>query len=89
MVAAKRGGKRIGYVRVSSVDQNTARQLDGIELDKVFTDKVSGKDTNRPQLKAALDGSGANLCEGHSKASGGVKTMRRVPHSRLPGQLDS
>ena len=37
------------------VDQNTARQLDGVELDKVFTDKASGKDTNRPQLKAALD----------------------------------
>jgi DNA invertase Pin-like site-specific DNA recombinase len=55
MVAAKRGGKRIGYVRVSSVDQNTARQLDGIEVDKTFTDKASGKDTNRPELKAALD----------------------------------
>jgi DNA invertase Pin-like site-specific DNA recombinase len=55
MVAAKRGGKRIGYIRVSSIDQNTVRQLDGIELDKIFTDKASGKDTNRPQLKAALD----------------------------------
>lgn len=55
MVAAKHGGKRIGYVRVSSIDQNTARQLDGVQLDKVFTDKASGKDTNRPQLKAALD----------------------------------
>jgi DNA invertase Pin-like site-specific DNA recombinase len=55
MVAAKRGGKRIGYIRVSSIDQNTVRQLDGVELDKVFTDKASGKDTNRPQLKAALD----------------------------------
>lgn len=54
-MAAKRGGKRIGYVRVSTIDQNTARQLDGVELDKVFTDKASGKDTNRPQLKAALD----------------------------------
>lgn len=55
MVAAKRGGKRIGYIRVSSVDQNTVRQLDGILLDKTFTDKASGKDTNRPQLQAALD----------------------------------
>jgi DNA invertase Pin-like site-specific DNA recombinase len=55
MVAAKRGGKRIGYIRVSSVDQNTVRQLDGVQLDKTFTDKASGKDTNRPQLKAALD----------------------------------
>jgi DNA invertase Pin-like site-specific DNA recombinase len=55
MVAAQQGGKRIGYVRVSSVDQNTVRQLDGVQVDKVFTDKASGKDTNRPQLKAALD----------------------------------
>ncbi len=45
-------GQRIGYVRVSSVDQNDARQLDGVELDKTFTDKASGKDMERPQLKA-------------------------------------
>lgn len=37
------------------MDQNTVRQLDGVQLDKTFTDKASGKDTNRPQLKAALD----------------------------------
>jgi DNA invertase Pin-like site-specific DNA recombinase len=55
MVAARRGGKRVGYVRVSSIGQNTERQLDGVELDKTFTDKVSGKDVNRPHLKAALD----------------------------------
>ena len=47
-------GKRIGYVRVSSVDQNDARQLDGVALDKTFTDKASGKDTNRPELQAML-----------------------------------
>lgn len=45
-------GQRIGYVRVSSVDQNDARQLDGMTLDRTFTDKASGKDTDRPQLKA-------------------------------------
>jgi DNA invertase Pin-like site-specific DNA recombinase len=55
MTAAKRGGKRIGYIRVSSIDQNTVRQLDGVQLDKTYTDKASGKDTNRPHLKAALD----------------------------------
>lgn len=44
----------IGYVRVSSIDQNEQRQLDGIELDRVFTDKASGKDLNRPQLQEAL-----------------------------------
>lgn len=48
-------GERIGYQRVSTIDQNTARQLDGVELNKVFTDKASGKDTNRPELARAVD----------------------------------
>ncbi len=48
-------GHRIGYIRVSTVEQNTVRQLDGIQLDKTFTDKCSGKDTNRPQLALMLD----------------------------------
>lgn len=55
MTAAKRHEKTVGYCRVSSLDQNTERQLEGIKIDKVFTDKASGKDTNRPQLQAALD----------------------------------
>ena len=46
---------RIGYKRVSSLDQNTARQLEGIQVDKVFEDHASGKDTARPQLQAALE----------------------------------
>lgn len=48
-------GHRVGYQRVSAVDQNTARQLDGVQLDKVFTDKASGKDTKRPELARALE----------------------------------
>jgi DNA invertase Pin-like site-specific DNA recombinase len=44
-------GQRVGYKRVSTIDQNTARQLDGLSLDKVFEDKASGKDTQRPQLE--------------------------------------
>jgi DNA invertase Pin-like site-specific DNA recombinase len=55
MTAARRGGKRVGYIRVSSIDQNTVRQLDGVPLDKTFTDRASGKDTNRPELKAAME----------------------------------
>src|ERR1022692_3702331 len=55
MTAAKRHEKRVGYIRVSSLDQNTERQLEGVQLDKVFTDKASGKDTARPQLQAALE----------------------------------
>lgn len=47
-------GQRIGYVRVSTFDQNVDRQLDGQSLDRIFTDKASGKDINRPELDAML-----------------------------------
>jgi DNA invertase Pin-like site-specific DNA recombinase len=47
-------GQRIGYVRASSFDQNQERQLDQIQVDKLFIDKASGKDTQRPQLDALL-----------------------------------
>lgn len=47
-------GQRVGYVRVSSFDQNPERQLEQVQVDKVFTDKASGKDTQRPQLDALL-----------------------------------
>ncbi len=43
-------GQILGYIRVSTLDQNTERQLDGIKLDRKFTDKASGKDTKRKQL---------------------------------------
>ncbi len=48
----------IGYARVSTEEQNEARQLALFEekgVDKYYLDKLSGKDTNRPQLKAMLD----------------------------------
>lgn len=50
----------IGYARVSTVEQNEARQLVAFEgysekITKTFIDKMSGKDTNRPQLQAMLD----------------------------------
>jgi DNA invertase Pin-like site-specific DNA recombinase len=45
----------IAYIRVSTVDQNTDRQLDGMTFDKVFIDKLSGSDTNRPQLLAMIE----------------------------------
>jgi DNA invertase Pin-like site-specific DNA recombinase len=47
-------GQRVGYLRVSSVDQNEVRQLEGRDLDKIFTDKASGKDAKRPQLEHLL-----------------------------------
>ena len=48
-------GQRVGYIRVSSEEQNTERQLEGIELDKYYEDKASAKDVNRPALQALLD----------------------------------
>ena len=47
-------GQRIGYVRVSSFDQNPERQLEHVQVDRVFTDKASGKDTQRPELERLL-----------------------------------
>lgn len=47
-------GQKLGYIRVSTLDQNTERQLEGINLDRTFTDKASGKDTNRKQLEELL-----------------------------------
>ena len=50
-------GHLLGYARVSSVDQDTARQLEALNqlgIDLLFEDKASGKDTNRPKLKEAM-----------------------------------
>lgn len=44
----------VGYKRVSSTDQSTARQLDGVALDEVFEDQVSGATTERPALQEML-----------------------------------
>ena len=49
---------RVAYVRVSTVEQNESRQIEALEkhdIEKWFTEKVSGKDTNRPELQAMLD----------------------------------
>lgn len=47
-------GQRIGYIRVSSYDQNSVRQLEQEQLDRTFSDQASGKDVHRPQLKELL-----------------------------------
>ena len=47
-------GQRIGYVRVSSFDQNPDRQLEGVSVARSFIDKASGKDTQRPELARLL-----------------------------------
>ena len=66
---------RIGYVRVSSADQNIDRQLDGEQLTVTFTDKASGKNADRPQLNAMLAG---NWPEGSTVV---VHSMDRLARS--------
>jgi DNA invertase Pin-like site-specific DNA recombinase len=47
-------GQRIGYVRVSSFDQNPERQLESVSVERTFTDKASGKDVHRPALEELI-----------------------------------
>lgn len=51
----QRAGQMVGYLRVSALDQKELRQLEGIDLDKRFTDKASGKDMHRPQLQQLME----------------------------------
>ncbi len=49
---------KIGYIRVSTAEQNTIRQeilMTELGVDEIYIDKISGKNTNRPQLKAMLE----------------------------------
>ena len=49
---------KIGYIRVSTVDQKTDRQeiaLSKLEIEKIFIEKISGKNSNRPELKKMLE----------------------------------
>lgn len=49
---------RIAYIRVSTVEQNEARQIEAMQkynIEKWFTEKVSAKDTNRPKLQELLE----------------------------------
>ena len=49
---------KIGYIRVFTEHQETARQqeiMDGYHVDRIFSEKISGANTDRPQLRAMLD----------------------------------
>jgi len=51
-------GQKIAYVRVSTIEQNEARQIEALEkyeIDKWFTEKISGKNTDRPELQKMLE----------------------------------
>lgn len=74
-------GQRVGYVRVSTLDQNTDRQLEGLALDRVFTDKASGKDVQRPQLQAALQylrEGDTLLCHSMDRLARNLDDLRRI-----------
>ncbi|OJW67405.1 MAG: transposase [Candidatus Amoebophilus sp. 36-38] len=47
-------GQRIGYIRVSTFDQNSDRQLENAQVVRTFIDKASGKDIKRPQFEALM-----------------------------------
>ena len=49
---------KIGYIRISTADQNTARQellMEQLGVDEVYIDRMSGKNTNRPELKKMME----------------------------------
>lgn len=70
-------GQVVGYARVSAEDQNEARQLEALgEVDRLFIDKASGKDTDRPSLKEML----AYIREGDTLK---VKSIDRLSRSTI------
>ena len=74
-------GQRVGYVRVSSLDQNEIRQLEGVDLDKIFTDKASGKDPKRPQLEAMqgfVREGDTVLCHSMDRLARNLDDLRRI-----------
>lgn len=49
---------KVGYVRISTKEQNTARQdklMESLEVERVYTDKMSGKSQERPELHRMID----------------------------------
>ncbi len=78
-------GQRIGYVRVSSYDQNVERQLEGVDLDRVFTDRASGKDTERPEFMAlvlyAREGD-TIIVHSMDRLARNVDDLRRIVHEQ-------
>jgi DNA invertase Pin-like site-specific DNA recombinase len=77
-------GQRIGYTRVSSLDQQVARQLEGIALDRTFTDHASGKDSKRPQLDLLLSFARAGdtvVVHSMDRLARNLDDLRRIVHA--------
>ena len=67
-----------GYARVSTVEQNEAKQIAalqqlGVETENVYIDKQSGKDANRPKLKELLD----DVCRGDTVVTDSISRIAR------------
>jgi DNA invertase Pin-like site-specific DNA recombinase len=77
-------GQRIGYRRVSTLDQHADRQLEGIEVDKTFLDHASGKDTTRPQLALLLSFVRAGdtvIVHSMDRLARNLDDLRRIVHT--------
>jgi DNA invertase Pin-like site-specific DNA recombinase len=77
-------GQRIGYIRVSTLDQLVDRQLEGVEVDKTFIDHASGKDTKRPQLALLLSFVRAGdtvIVHSMDRLARNLDDLRRIVHT--------
>jgi DNA invertase Pin-like site-specific DNA recombinase len=74
-------GQRIGYIRVSTLDQHVDRQLEGIEVDKTFIDKASGKDTKRPQLELLMSTGDTVIVHSMDRLARNLDDLRRIVHT--------
>lgn len=78
-------GQRVGYARVSSLDQNNpVRQLDDAAADRTFTDSASGKDTRRPALEALLEfvrEGGTVVVHSMDRQARNLDDLRRTVHT--------
>ena len=77
-------GQRIGYIRVSTLDQLVDRQLEGVEVDKTFIDHASGKDTKRPQLDLLLSFARAGdtvIVHSMDRLARNLDDLRRIVHT--------
>lgn len=78
-------GHLVGYVRVSTFDQNENRQFEGVRTDRVFMDKASGKDVNRPQLEVMLSSvreGDTIVCHSMDRFGRNLADLRRIDSSR-------
>ena len=75
-------GQRVGYIRVSAFDQNIYRQLEGLTLDKTFTDKAG----NVRQIGTGTIVRAARATTATSRPAGAVAAAGAEPRKKAAGQ---